>query len=141
MKRIVVLAGARSDTHCVGLRLARGLLEDAGYQVVYLGAATPLEEVASATMQNGATAAVIASTNGHSSTDLAPIVALRRSGLLALPVLVGGRPAVDGDPTGRAVRALLKLGVAAVLQSLDELVPALDACHRPVERRLRAASK
>lgn len=141
MMRIVILAGAASCTHSVSVRLARCLLEDAGYQVVDLGPATPLEEVAAAAKQNGASATVIASVNGLARIDLAGLPALRASGLLGMPVVFGGLPAVDGDPTGLAVQALRELGVVAVLQSLDELVPTLDALgQRPAERRNAASN-
>lgn len=122
----VIMGVAASDSHVVANHLIAFQLRQLGYDVVNLGACTPVSEFVECAGENpDALAIVIGSINGHAAEDLAPLKAVREQGLLPCPVIVGGNLSVGSTKTGREGDALLSLGVDHVLRDIDELVTLL----------------
>lgn len=124
----VILCVTASDAHVVANHLIAIHLRDHGYDVVNLGAATPLEELMEAAQANpDALAIVIGSLNGHAVDDLAGLGDYRRIYQVRSKVIVGGNLSVGAVKTDNAADRLLSDGVDVVLQDVSELLPMLAA--------------
>lgn len=123
---LVILGVAESDAHVVANKLIEYELRLVGYQVINLGACTPVDEFVDAFRANpDAHAIVIGSLNGHAYDDLKELQDARRDLLITCPVIVGGNLGVTREQAGRARQALLSLGVDHVLDDSSELLPIL----------------
>lgn len=125
--RQVILGVARSDAHAVANHLIAMRLRESGFTVVNLGVCTPLEEFAEAhTAHPDAEAVIIGSLNGHAYEDLRDLPVLRSSGLLQVPVIVGGNLSVGSRKSERDHERLYELGVDYILGDADQLPLLLD---------------
>ncbi|MFI9584384.1 cobalamin-dependent protein [Streptomyces sp. NPDC052236] len=142
-ERLVILGVAASDSHAVANHLIAMRLRLDGFVVINLGVCTPLEEFAEALeAYPGAEAAIIGSLNGHAYEDLRRLPALRRSGRLRVPVVLGGNLSVGSRKTDTHIRELRALGVDHIVEDPDDLTALLDAIRAhlaaPVPGRLHA---
>jgi methylaspartate mutase sigma subunit len=138
----VILGVAASDSHVVANHLIAFQLRQLGYEVLNLGACTPVSEFVDCASENpDALAIVIGSINGHAVEDLAPLRAVRAQGVLSCPVIVGGNLSVGSEKSGREGEALLALGVDHVLSDIDELTALLDGLRTQAETGGRAAER
>jgi methylaspartate mutase sigma subunit len=125
---VVILGVAASDPHVVANHLIAMHLRDSGFDVINLGACTPVEEFVEAWQRHpGALAILIGSLNGHAAEDLAGLGDLKRDYQVRCPVIVGGNLSVGANKTGDEAARLLADGVDAVLTDADQIVPRLDA--------------
>lgn len=121
----VILCVAKSDPHVVANQLIAMFLRDNGFDVVNLGACTPLEEIMSACQRHpDAIAVLVGSMNGHAVEDLRGLATEKRRFQVRIPVFVGGNLSVGATKTGEAAATLLRDGVQAILDDVDAL-PAL----------------
>ncbi|HEY5833870.1 cobalamin-dependent protein [Streptomyces sp.] len=126
-QRLVVLGVAASDVHVVANKLIEMHLRANGLTVVNLGVCTPLREFAAAVRANPqAEAVIIGSLNGHAYEDLQELPALRASGRLTCPVVLGGNLSVGSGKAHDEAAPFYALGVDRVLRDAAELLPALD---------------
>ncbi|MEV7419291.1 methylaspartate mutase [Streptomyces sp. NPDC089919] len=138
----VILGVAASDSHVVANHLIAFQLRQLGYDVLNLGACTPVSEFVDCATENpDALAIVIGSINGHAVEDLTPLRAVRAQGVLSCPVVVGGNLSVGSEKSGREGEALLALGVDHVLTDIDELVVLLAGLRARAESGERAVPR
>lgn len=125
---VVILGVAASDPHVVANHLIAMHLRDNGFEVVNLGACTPLLEFMEAWQRHpSALAILIGSLNGHAAEDLAGLAELRRDFQVRCPVVVGGNLSVGAVKDGGETARLLADGVDAVLSDADDILPFLRA--------------
>ena len=123
----IILGVAASDAHVVANHLIAFQLRHLGYQVVNLGACTPVSDfVECAAAHPDVLAVVIGSINGHAVEDLTPLRAAKDQNLLPCPVIVGGNLSVGSTKTGRESEVLRALGADHVLADIGELVRLLE---------------
>lgn len=143
--RLIILGVAESDAHVVANKLIEYELRLAGYNVINVGACTPIDEFVDAFLANpDADAIVIGSLNGHAYEDLKGLQKARRDLLITCPVIVGGNLGVTREQAARTRQALLSLGVDRVLDDASDLLSVLRNLPRrnsfPVapERRIES---
>jgi methylaspartate mutase sigma subunit len=130
MTRLVIIGVAESDAHAVANQLIAHQLRASGFTVVNLGVCSPLADFAAACARHPeAEAVLIGSLNGHAVQDLEGLAALRLSGAIPCPVIVGGNLSV-GSLKGPGVRRrVLDQGADHVVDDVSELLPLLDTLH------------
>ena len=88
-----------SDTHIVGNRILSRALEDAGFNVVALGALTPASEFVDAALETDADAILVSSLYGQGELDCRGFRDLcREAGLDDILLYVGGYLVVGDQP-------------------------------------------
>ncbi|MGK5532093.1 cobalamin-dependent protein [Streptomyces sp. URMC 129] len=141
---VVILGVAASDAHVVANRLIAFQLRDLGFDVVNLGACTPVAEfVECLAAHPDAVALVIGSVNGHAVEDLTPLRVAKDAGRVPCPVVVGGNLSVGSEADDEDASAALRdLGVDHVLRDVSALPPLL-ACLAAARshRQLEGASR
>jgi MerR family transcriptional regulator, light-induced transcriptional regulator len=86
-----MLAAVQGEQHALGLRMAADLLEDAGFQTIYLGADVPSEALLQAVETLAPDLLALSATMPESADRLEEVVALVRGGHPRLRLLVGGQ--------------------------------------------------
>ncbi len=125
-KRKVILGVAESDAHVVANHLIAFLLRSEGFEVINLGACTPVSEFVDAYEENyDAEAILIGSLNGHALNDLAGIRQAKDSGRIRCPVILGGNISVGHTKCERSYRKLLEIGIDRILENHSEILPVL----------------
>ncbi|MFB6421492.1 cobalamin-dependent protein [Bradyrhizobium tunisiense] len=125
--RLIILGVAESDAHVVANKLIEYELRLVGYNVLNLGACTPIDEFIGAFKANpNANAIIIGSLNGHAYEDLKELEEAKRDLLITCPVIVGGNLGVTRDQATRTRQILLSLGVDYVLDDASELLSVLS---------------
>lgn len=125
---LVILGVAASDPHVVANHLIAMHLRDNGFEVVNLGACTPVPEFMEAWQRHpSALAILIGSLNGHAAEDLAGLADFKREFQVRCPVAVGGNLSVGAVKSGEERARLLADGVDAVLTDADDILPFLRA--------------
>lgn len=120
--RTVILGVAESDAHVVANRLIAMLLKEHGYDVVNLGACTPVHEFMEAYQRHpDAIAIVIGSLNGHAARDLADLPDAKRDYQVRCPILLGGKLHVAANAVGHT-DGFAGLGVDHVIQDPNTLL-------------------
>ncbi len=138
MKRKVILGVTASDAHVVGNHMIAFWLREKGFEVVNLGACTPVTEFAQAARNHpDAEAMLIGSLNGHAASDLQGLRDAKQCGDIRCPVLIGGNLSVGADKKESDLRRFFSLGVDHVLPSHTGILPLLDRLSE--ERRMRRA--
>lgn len=133
-----LVSGTVSDSHTWNLVFLQLLLEEAGHEVVNVGACVPPDLLARECLRHRPDLLVVGSVNGHGFHDGLHLVRGLRAvpGLERLCVVIGGKLGVDGLRDVGRTRRLLSEGYDGVFAD-DEL----DAFRAFVARRaLRAAS-
>lgn len=130
MKRKVILGVTESDSHVVANHLIAYYLRSRGFEVVNLGACTPLRDfVAAYAEHDDAEAILIGSHNGHALRDLAGLDEIKRAGLLDCPVILGGNLSVGAEKGPDEVGQFVALGVDHVLANYESIIPLLDLAN------------
>lgn len=125
--RQLILGVAASDAHAVANQLIAMMLRERGFVVFNLGVCTPLEDFADAYAANPSVEAIlISSLNGHAYEDLQGLAALKSSGRIGCPVIVGGNLSVGSRKAADDVTRLYDIGVDHVLAEADALPELLD---------------
>ena len=108
MNTRIVLAKLGMDAHWRGVAAVGRLLRDAGYEVIYLGHASP-EQLAATVVAEDADVVGLSSLSGNHMREVRRLVeALKAAGAEGLPIVLGGTiPPADAE-------VLLSEGVAAV---------------------------
>ena len=100
-----------SDTHIVGNRILSRALEQAGFQVVALGALTPAGEFVDAAIETNADAILVSSLYGQGELDCRGFRNLcTEAGLGDILLYVGGYLVVGEQPWESVERRFLKMG-------------------------------
>jgi methanogenic corrinoid protein MtbC1 len=86
-----LLAAVEGERHALGLRMAADLLEDAGYQTVYLGADVPTEALLEAVRRFSPELVALSATMPESTPRLERAVAAIAGEHPQVPVLLGGQ--------------------------------------------------
>ncbi|MTI46145.1 cobalamin-binding protein [Roseibium hamelinense] len=119
----VILCVAASDAHVVGNHMIAMFLRDNGFEVVNLGAATPIEEIMDAHQKHpDVIAIIIGSLNGHAADDLAGLGIAKRDYQVRCPVFLGGNLSVGSRKTSREVDQLLSDGVNEIVNDPEKLL-------------------
>ena len=107
-RRKLVLSVIGADTHIVGNRILGMALEKAGFEIVALGALTPMREFIDAAIETAADAILVSSLYGQGELDCRGFrEACEESGILTY---VGGNLAVGKQPWPEVERRFLALG-------------------------------
>ena len=118
----VVLAAVEGEHHVLGLRMAADLLEGAGFQVFFLGASVPTDDLIDLLDRRAVSICGLTATMPEGIERLAATVQRIRNETPVLHVLTGGKGAVAAplpDPTTATVP-----DVAAVVEAADGLLQA-----------------
>jgi methanogenic corrinoid protein MtbC1 len=103
VRGVAVLACAPEEQHEIGLMMLAVLLRSDGWQVPYLGAATPLEDALELSSTIGAVALCFSASTPDHARALADELASRRLPS-SLSVIVGGRGTKQRDLRGTVAR-------------------------------------
>ncbi len=126
-KEKIILGVTESDSHVVGNQLIAHHLRANGYDVINLGPCTPVSEFAEACMTEGdVKAIVVGSLNGHALNDLKELKSYKDARLISCPIILGGNLTVGSDKNKNDLDLFFKAGVDVVLNSFEELLPALQ---------------
>lgn len=124
----VILGVAGSDTHVVANHLIAHMLRENGYNVVNLGACTPLRDFMEAyTQHQDAIAIVIGSLNGHAKDDLRGLQELKQQYGVSCPVILGGNLSVGSQKELGLEEYFKALGVDIVMNRPELLTQHLHA--------------
>lgn len=108
----VLLANPPQEQHDLGLRMLADRFELAGYDVTYLGADTPTDEIVHAARTVGATLVVLSASTHFNRVQLRTFVARIREGLPGVRIGVGGPAfAMDRDWPVRELLDPVALGL------------------------------
>ncbi|MBX7147051.1 MAG: cobalamin-dependent protein [Alphaproteobacteria bacterium] len=122
----IILGVAESDAHIVANHLIAIYLRDCGFDVVNLGACTPVQDFMDAYMENSsAIAIVIGSLNGHAAEDLQELESLKKKYNVNCPIILGGNLSVGSEKEKNLHSNLKKLGVDIILETPDQLLTVL----------------
>ena len=109
--RTLVTGVIGADTHIVGNRILSLDLEEAGYNVVTLGALTPAEEFISAAIETNADAILISSLYGQGELDCRGFrERCVEAGIGDILIYVGGNLVVGKQPWEDVERRFLAMG-------------------------------
>lgn len=106
-----LLAAVQGEQHALGLRMAADLLEDGGYEVVYLGADVPTAALLQAVHTLSPDLLGLSATIPESRRRLADAVEAVRAEYPRLPLLIGGQG--SGSPRPREGTAVENLEMLA----------------------------
>jgi methylaspartate mutase sigma subunit len=110
-KRTLITGVIGSDTHIVGNRILSMALEDAGYQVVSLGALTPAEDFIKAAIETAADGIMVSSLYGQGELDCRGFRDLCvEAGLERILLYVGGNLVVGKQDWGGVERRFVAMG-------------------------------
>ncbi len=89
--RVIILGVAASDCHVVANQQNEYELSASGFNLINLGACTPVDEFMNAFQSHpDSDEIVIGSPNGHAYEDLKAIIGAKKNLLISCPVIVGG---------------------------------------------------
>lgn len=112
---LALLTGLRSDSHTWPLVYMHLLLEEKGFEVINLGATTPIDEVLEVVDRHDPEILVISTVNGHGLFEGKQIAAkLGQSGKAATPKVIGGLLTTDPAEVPAAKAELEKFGYDGV---------------------------
>lgn len=127
LKKKVILGVTTSDAHVVANKLLALMLEQKGFEVINLGACTPVEEFSKASKDNPDTLAIlIGSLNGHAYEDLKPLKEAKETRAITCPVFLGGNLSVGSQKKSGDLSRFLSIGIDKVLSSFEEIIPTLE---------------
>lgn len=110
-KHTLVTGVIGSDTHIVGNRILSMALEDAGYNVVALGALTPSEDFVKAAIETAADAIMVSSLYGQGELDCQGFRDMCvEAGLQDILLYVGGNLVVGKQDWNSVERRFLDMG-------------------------------
>ena len=110
-KHTLVTGVIGSDTHIVGNRILSMALEDAGYQVVALGALTPSEDFVKAALETAADAIMVSSLYGQGELDCKGFRDMCvEAGLQDILLYVGGNLVVGKQDWDSVEKRFLDMG-------------------------------
>ena len=125
-KNKVVLGVAESDAHVVANHLIAYLLRENGFEVINLGACTPVPDFLLALEENpDAVALIIGTLNGHAVRDLKGLRTAKDEGRINCPVIVGGNLSVGSQKSAETVERIRDLGADHILESHEQILPLL----------------
>ncbi|HVD40298.1 MAG TPA: cobalamin-dependent protein [Solirubrobacterales bacterium] len=101
-----LLAAVEGEQHALGLRMAADLLEDAGYETIYLGADVPTEALLQAVESLSPDLVALTATLATLAPQLEVVASELRRAHPQLDVLVGGQAASPRIEGGTLVRDL-----------------------------------
>ena len=111
MMRTLVTGVIGADTHIVGNRILSLDLEEAGYNVVSLGALTPAEEFIAAAIETNADAILISSLYGQGELDCRGFREhCVEAGIGDILIYVGGNLVVGKQPWEKVEQRFLAMG-------------------------------
>lgn len=112
----ILVTGTASDSHTWNLVYLQLLLQEQGHHVVPLGPCVGDELLVVECLACVPDLVVISSVNGHGYRDgLSAVKRLRREHRLAdVPVVIGGKLGIEGQPDADAASRLLRAGCTAV---------------------------
>jgi len=100
-----------ADTHIVGNRILSMALEDAGYEVIALGALTPAEDFVKAAIETAADAIMVSSLYGQGELDCRGFRDICiEAGLEDILIYVGGNLVVGKQDWADVERRFLEMG-------------------------------
>lgn len=116
-RRRALLSSVSSDSHTWNLVFLQLLLEEAGCDVVNLGACVPDDLLIDACFAHDPDLVVISSVNGHGYAEGMRLIGRLRAlpELAGIPVVIGGKLNTSGDDEEMG-RALVGAGFSAVFQ-------------------------
>ena len=129
--RKLVTGAIGADTHIVGNRILSMALEEAGFEIVALGAITPAEEFVKAAIETAADAIMVSSLYGQGELDCRGFRDLCiEAGLEDMLIYVGGNLVVGRQDWADVERRFLEMGFDRAFPPgtrTDEVVEMLNA--------------
>lgn len=129
--RTLVTGVIGADTHIVGNRILSMALEEAGFEVIALGAITPAEDFVKAAIETAADAIMVSSLYGQGELDCRGFRDLCiEAGLEDILIYVGGNLVVGKQDWDSVERRFLDMGFDRAFPPstrTDDVVEALNA--------------
>lgn len=123
----IVLGVTESDAHVVANHLISLILQGHGFNVINLGACTPIGEFIETVKKEGDVLAVVmGSLNGHALEDIKGLNNLKMEISKNTKFILGGNLSVGKDKKAEDLNVFYHEGIDHVLQSINELIPLLD---------------
>jgi methylaspartate mutase sigma subunit len=134
--RRAVIATVPSDSHMWNLIYIELVLRESGWDVLNLGACTPVELVVETCLAERPDLLVVSTVNGHGHIGGRKLISHLRSHpeLEQLPVVIGGKLGTLGADNAQFADPLLSAGFSAVFTEsggLDGFARFLNAQRRP----------
>jgi methylaspartate mutase sigma subunit len=141
-KRTLVTGVIGADTHIVGNRILGMALEEAGYNVVALGALTPATDFVKAAIETAADAILISSLYGQGELDCRGFRDLCiEAGLEDILLYVGGNLVVGRQPWPDVERRFLDMGFDRAFPPGTRVEDALAALAEDFAKREAGAGE
>jgi len=141
-KRTLVTGVIGADTHIVGNRILGMALEEAGYNVVALGALTPATDFVKAAIETAADAILISSLYGQGELDCRGFRDLCiEAGLEDILLYVGGNLVVGRQPWPDVERRFLDMGFDRAFPPGTRVQDALAALAEDFAKREAGAGE
>jgi len=121
----IIIAMTESDAHVVANKLLQLYLEEHGYNIINLGACTPMKQVAQTAAVINPQAIVLGSQNGHALEDISSLLSLKKDFHIDCPVILGGNLSVGAQKSNDLELKLQQAGVDYICQNFDELLALL----------------
>jgi len=91
MERKKLITGVLADIHNLGLRVLEPVLNNAGFDVIYIGARLSQEDFIRAALETDADAILVSSSNGHAEIDAKGMRGkCQEAGLANILLYIGG---------------------------------------------------
>jgi len=131
-----------SDTHIVGNRILSMALEDAGYEVVALGALTPAEDFIKAALETAASGIMVSSLYGQGELDCRGFRDLCvEVGLEDILIYVGGNLVVGKQDWPDVERRFLEMGFDRAFPPGTRTAQVVESLDRDFAARAGAAAR
>ncbi len=118
----VVFATPPGERHVLGLHMAAWVTACAGAHVVFLGADTPIGEIAAAAEQHRAAGVVLSIASGYEGTLPGLVAMLRRNLRRQVSVVLGGAGSHDVGPAATVLNSFLELSRwAEALETINNI--------------------
>ncbi|MFT6778541.1 MAG: methylaspartate mutase sigma subunit [Paraglaciecola sp.] len=122
----VIIAMTESDAHVVANKLLQLYLEDHGYNIINLGACTPMKHVVQSAAVINPQAIVLGSQNGHALEDISSLLSLKKDFKINCPVILGGNLSVGAQKSNDFELEFQRAGVDYICQTFDDLLVLLE---------------
>jgi DNA-binding transcriptional MerR regulator/methylmalonyl-CoA mutase cobalamin-binding subunit len=118
----LLVATPPGQLHELGAIIVANLARKSGWNVTYLGASLPAEDIAGAAIRTGARAVALSIVYPHDDPALpSDLIRLRKLLPAEIPILVGGRAAVGYAAPLREIGALLNDTLPETIETLERL--------------------
>ena len=125
-KGCIVIGATESDPHVVSLFLARVCLEEEGYNVIYRGCQSSVDELITDDDRNeDLVCYIIVNQNGHALSDLRKLRQRKDELSVSVPICLAGHYTVPSACIDEVRNSLRIAGIDLFIESFEDLLPTI----------------